>query len=171
MWVCANASASQARTCDSSWFSRPAFEMFDVPARRPVSRVVVFLGHVLRDVILTADLSRADGDFSRAPGSNPLCVVAALAAQSGPALFCRRVCTKSEMTPWSFLPSFPTSQETFTLFLKDKKKNLKRYSKTMCVWETPYLAEGGNSRDIATITAKPVYVCSPQNTKNGSKYN
>ena len=37
--------------------------------------------------------------------------------------------------------------------------------------ETPYLAEGGNSRDIAAITAKPVYVCSPQNTKNGSKYN
>lgn len=36
-----------------------------------------------------------------------------------------RVCTKSEMTPWSFLPSFPTSQETFTLFLKNKKKFLK----------------------------------------------
>lgn len=40
-----------------------------------------------------------------------------------------------------------------------------------CVRETPYLAKGGNSRDIATISAFPVYVCSPQNTKNRSKYN
>lgn len=82
-----------------------------------------------------------------------------------------RVCTKSEMTPWSFLPSFPTSQEMFTLFLKNKKKDLKCCSKTICVWENPCLAKGGNSRDVATITAKPAYVCSPQNMKNGSKYN
>lgn len=41
----------------------------------------------------------------------------------------------------------------------------------MCVGENPCLAKGGNSRDIATITAKSVYVCSPQNTKTGSKYN
>lgn len=35
----------------------------------------------------------------------------------------------------------------------------------MHVGENPYLARGGNSRDIATTAAKPVYVCSPQTMK------
>lgn len=107
--------------------------MLDVPAQRPVSKGAVFLDRVLRDVILTDDLSRADGDFSRTLGSNLLCVVAMLAAQKGllPRRFCNlletgyrnfpRIHTKLEMTPWSFLPSFPTSQEAFTLFLKYNK--------------------------------------------------
>lgn len=71
----------------------------------------------------------------------------------------------------NFLPSFSTSQEKFTLFLKNKKKYLKYCPKIMSVWENPYSARGGNSRDIATITVVSVYVCSPQNMKNGTKYN
>lgn len=39
----------------------------------------------------------------------------------------------------------------------------------MSVWENPYLARGGNSRDMATITAESVYVCSPRN-KNEEWY-
>lgn len=33
----------------------------------------------------------------------------------------------------------------------------------MNVWENPYSARGGNSRDITTITAESIYVCAPQN--------
>jgi len=57
----------------------------------PFSKGAVLLGHVFRDVVLTPDLSRASGEFSRASGSNPLWVVAMLAAQNKPALFCRQV--------------------------------------------------------------------------------
>lgn len=77
--------------CDSSQLSRSAFEIIDVPPRRPVSRGTMFLGHVLREVILTTDLSRADVDFSRVLVSNLLCVVAKLPAQSRPALLCIQV--------------------------------------------------------------------------------
>lgn len=134
--------------------------MLDVPARRAVSTDAVFPGHVLRDVILPAALSRVYGDSSRAPET--ICFVlwqCLLPRVDQPSSLDRlqklflRVCTKPEMSPLSFLLSFPTSQETFTLLLKDDKKDLKYFPKSVCAGENPYVTEGGNSRDISTITA------------------